>query len=143
MKLQEKSAQQLEKIADRWFSWYVRLDFADMDGNCKCCTCGKVKPWKQMDNGHYVSRDRNATRYHFRNCAPQCRWCNSYKHGMKEEHARFIDAKYGAGTAEDLKNLDAMPSKALSRDYYLLIISDFKAGVKLMEKEKGLRVNES
>ena len=63
-------------LADRVFSEYVRLHYADKDGMCICVTCNTKLPRKQIQNGHFVSRGVMKYRFDIRNCHPQCYKCN-------------------------------------------------------------------
>lgn len=82
------------KVWDTWFSKYVRLNGADKQGMCRCCTCGKIQHWKDMDAGHFVGRERKTTRWDERNVHPQCRYCNRFKEGRKYEYSKFLNEKY-------------------------------------------------
>ena len=56
---------------------YVRLKEAvENGGYCTCVSCGVVKHWKEMDGGHYVSRNHQATKVMEENIHPQCKGCN-------------------------------------------------------------------
>lgn len=88
---------------DNWFSKYIRLRDTDEDGIGRCCTCGRIKPFYHLDAGHFVSRDKKNTRFDERNVHAQCHHCNRFKDGMPWEHGRFIDNKYGEGSAEQIK----------------------------------------
>ena len=102
-KLQNMSYKSLKSAADRHFSEYVRRSHADELGYVTCITCGKVAYWNDgIDTGHFVSRNSTELRFDLKNCAPQCRVCNSYRGGMKIEHKKYIEEKYGKGTAGEL-----------------------------------------
>ena len=59
-----KTKRQLIKIADTWFSQFVRLENATDTGYCTCITCGKVKRWNDgMHAGHFIVRVWMRTRY--------------------------------------------------------------------------------
>ena len=42
----------------------------------RCISCGDVKPFEQMDCGHFVSRNAMAIRWDEQNCSGECRKCN-------------------------------------------------------------------
>ena len=44
----------------------------------RCISCGQVKPFDQMDCGHFVSRVHMATRFDEDNCHGECRACNRF-----------------------------------------------------------------
>lgn len=76
VKKRKKSRTNLTKALDAVFSQWVRLSFAEKDGTVKCYTCPKILPWKQIQNGHYVTRSVRITRWQENNCRPQCYGCN-------------------------------------------------------------------
>lgn len=98
------------QILDKVFSEYIRLKNADENGYVKCITCPTVKHWKEIDNGHFISRNHIATRYDERNCNPQCAVCNRFKGGEQYLHGVAIDKKYGSGTANQLQAISKVYS---------------------------------
>lgn len=68
----------LKKEADAWFSRRIRLQYADWKGDVKCYTCSTIKPWKQMQCGHYIRRGVSLLRFEERNVRPQCSGCNMF-----------------------------------------------------------------
>ena len=116
----EKHRRQVERIANRLaalsptkrvndvakaFQRLVRMLEADKHGNCHCVTCGKVLPWSDpgMNSGHFVSRSRHATVFHFINCHPQCAACNDHKGGNAARYEEYMVAKYGREVVDELK----------------------------------------
>ena len=99
---------------DRLFSEYIRRRDADHAGYCRCVTCGKMQHWKEMDAGHFVPRDRIATRWDETNVHPQCRECNRFRSGKQYEHGRAIDRMYGSGTADRLMALGSARGAKIS-----------------------------
>lgn len=130
--------------ADKHFSKFIRLRDAVkvQDGipYCRCVTCGKIAPVKEMTNGHFVKRDRTATRYNEKNCHPQCVGCNEFQDGMEYRHGKEIDKKYGPGTAEMLQNIGATRgARARLGKYRLKEIADkYREKVKILEKDLGV-----
>jgi hypothetical protein len=92
-------------------SGYVSRRDAGGSGYVRCITCTTVKHWKEMDNGHFVSRNYLSTRFDPRNCNTQCPTCNRFKSGEQHLHGLAIDRKYGKGTAEQLQAISRVPSK--------------------------------
>ena len=80
---------------DRIFSQYIRLRDSDKDGNCRCCTCDCIKPWKEMHAGHYIGREAKNTRWEEQNVHGQCPSCNTFHEGRKPEYTLFLQRKYG------------------------------------------------
>jgi hypothetical protein len=94
-KKKKPSITKLKAKLDALFSQYIRLIHADANGNCTCYTCGKVMPWKEIQNGHLFSRGRMATRYAPENCRPQCFGCNCMQKGNYQEYFPRILAEIG------------------------------------------------
>jgi len=91
------------KHLDVLFSKFVRLRDADSDGLVRCCTCGKVDHWKKRQCGHFMSRRHLATRWEEKNTGSQCVSCNIFKQGEQVEFAKYLDKRYGEGTAEAMR----------------------------------------
>lgn len=87
----------IKNTADKVYSRYIRIKEADRHGYCICVTCGVRKHWTEMDAGHYVNRDRKATRYDDMNVHPQCVSCNRFKSGRGSAYAAHLVKRYGEG----------------------------------------------
>jgi hypothetical protein len=101
-KAKKLSVAKLKKDADKYFSQYIRLRDSNKFGVAECVTCGDKKPWKQLQNGHFVTRSCNLLRYDDLNCHAQCVACNMFKAGNLYEYGKQIDLRYGDGTADRL-----------------------------------------
>lgn len=105
-----------KKKLDAIFSRYVRKSNADHAGNVSCFTCGVVKNWLEVDNGHFITRSKQATRWLYKpeegliNVAPQCRRCNGFLGGQQFVFAQNIDKKFGEGTAETILQMSNQTS---------------------------------
>lgn len=88
-KKKSKSLSKLVKELDAVFSQWIRQKYAK-NGLVKCVTCNLVKPIKEMQNGHYVSRVHRATRWDEENCHPQCVGCNMFKEGNKAQYTEYL-----------------------------------------------------
>jgi len=97
-----KSVSTLKKELDRVYSIYIRRKYADANGFAECFTCGVRKHWKELQNGHYVSRAHNNTRFDDFNCHVQCAGCNIFKSGNMDMYAIRLREKYGEGILEEL-----------------------------------------
>ncbi len=84
----------LIKDCDTLFSKYIRLKYADKNGEVKCFTCDTKKHWTLMQNGHYVPRANMFLRLDERNCRPQCEYCNCHKHGNLLIFANNLELEY-------------------------------------------------
>ena len=134
-----KTISKLKKELDKWFSLYIRLRDATLEGMVQCFTCGKVAHYKKggMQNGHFQSRSHLATRFCEVNCQPQCVGCNMFKQGEQYKFALALDSKYGLGTAEEMQ-FKARQIQKFSRVDYEEKISYYKSLVKNLKKEKGI-----
>lgn len=92
----------LKKKVWKTFSEYIRQRDADWRGYVKCITCPKVKQWKEMDAGHYISRSWNSVLFNEKNVHAQCKGCNSYRSGRHDEYALALITRYGKGILEEL-----------------------------------------
>jgi len=43
-------------MLDSIFSRYIRLSYADNNGMVKCVTSGDMYHWKNIQNGHFITR---------------------------------------------------------------------------------------
>jgi hypothetical protein len=93
------------------FQKIVRIRAADKTGHVRCVTCGKERLWNDpdMNAGHYISKTRHATAFHFTNCHPQCAACNDRKRrGNKSaEYERYMLERFGEEVVADLKRCAA------------------------------------
>jgi hypothetical protein len=125
--------------ADKWFSIFIRLRDADSNGYCKCCTCGVIKHWKNLDCGHWIKRQHMAARYNENNTASQCKKCNSFEQGRDFEFRQFILEKYGQQTIDLLKACERTHFKRTSFELNLLA-KEYEKKAKEMAKIKGIEI---
>lgn len=140
-KLKEKSGYQLEKILDRWFSYFIRLRDSNFSGTIYCCTCNRPFYWKAADCGHYSKRNK-AHRFNEKNCNAQCKHCNDKLKGEADKHAIFIDKKYGEGTANFLRSTESQIKK-LSTLEYLELIKEYKQKAKIEASLRNIKIYDS
>lgn len=93
----------LKKMLDSVFSQYIRRSYADQEGMVACYTCGKVKNWKEIQNGHFVSRQYLATRWDENNCRPQCVGCNMFGQGKPLDFEERLKKDLGEEYVETMK----------------------------------------
>ena len=91
-------------LADRVFSEYVRLYYADDKWYVKCFTSWVRLPRNEAQNGHY--RDRWYTKYRFdiRNCHPQTHLDNVIKWWNYRDYHKNMVAEYGEEIENMLRN---------------------------------------
>lgn len=124
------------KRADTVFSKYIRQRYADENGMVSCITCGKVKHWKEVDCGHYVSRAKQSTRYDTRNSHAQCKGCNQWQGGRFVEHGFAIDKLHGEGTYRALLEKGMMECKRGARHFEAIAL-EFEAKLAELHAEQA------
>ena len=115
----EKSIPELTEKADKLFSEDIRKKDADETGFVKCCCCGVMFRWKDLDCGHYISRSKFAVRYDERNAHPQCRSCNGKHNDNPKPFQMYILKTYPAGTLTELNKLAESFTSALDKRFIL------------------------
>jgi len=118
------SISKLKRLADAVFSKWIR-NRDSIGGYNWCVTCGKKALISELQNGHYWSRMHMGTRYHEKNCHPQCVGDNMFKEGAKPEYTLFLLRKYGDGILQELEREKEKLTK-FSRQDYLNIISKYQ-----------------
>ena len=66
------------------------------------CNLWKSKTIKDLDAGHFISRNWTALRWDERNVNAQCLRCNRFAGGEIDEYFLWIDKTYGDGTAREM-----------------------------------------
>lgn len=107
------SRKALVSSLDKYFSQYIRLKDS-VEGIATCVTCGDSKPWKEMQNGHYYSRGRFATRWDEDNCHVQCMRCNVYLKGNYIKYTLYMLDTYGREFVDELGVKSVNPAKISS-----------------------------
>jgi len=129
--VKSKTISQLHKILWKAFSEYIRRKNADRNGYVRCCSCGQIHQWKNVDCGHYISRSFLTVRYDEMNCAPQCKGCNAFRQGNPIEFRKHLIDRYGEKAVLDLEGRKNYPA-GFTRDGLILKIEEYK------QKLKGL-----
>ena len=130
------SRKKLIATLDRWFSKFIRLRDSDRNGMCRCVTCGKPDHWKEMDAGHFISREKLPVRYDERNVHAQCKQCNRFKSGNQFEHGKAVDIIHGPGTADLLNSLGRVRGGKLDPYFLEIKIAEYKEKVKKYLRER-------
>ncbi len=126
----EKSLKTLKKEADKIYSEYIRKKYSDKMGIVSCFTCDIKKPWKEQQNGHYISRNILSTRFCDLNCHVQCVACNVFKRGNLTVYAIRLQRRYGTDILEKLNKLRNEKVKYTKENY-----KDIIAGFKILTKD--------
>jgi hypothetical protein len=137
-KLAQMSFPELEAKLDAEVSFYVRAKAvqAAQSAFIPCYTCGRVRLWKEMDAGHYVSRVKRGTRWDLRNIRVQDTVCNRYAEGEKDVFRRKLVEEVGEVEVERVEFQATFfgPSKH-SREYLLLEIKRYRGLNSSLRKE--------
>ncbi len=127
----------LRRKLDDLFSEYIRLRNADQYGMVKCITCADNHHWTEVDCGHFVKRGNMSTRWDLKNSGEQCRLCNSTHDGKEDEHAAYIDATYGPGTADKLRRSGREVEKYSEHELEGMC-QELRKEIKALKTEKGM-----
>ena len=129
----------LVKKLDKVFSQYIRLRDSDANGYCRCISCGRVHYWKDIQNGHYMSRRYLSTRFDEMNCNAQCVACNIFNQGNIQMYRQNLIKKIGE------KNVDYLEYKAkgITKHYSVFelqeLIKYYTILIKKFESEKNIK----
>lgn len=127
-----------EKKLDEVFSQYIRLKFSDNNGYCRCISCGHIHYWKQIQNGHYMSRRYRSTRWCEDNCRPQDVACNIFNQGNIQAYRVALVKQIG----EQRVNLVEARARQEVCKYSTWeleeLIKDYTKKVKELKAEKGI-----
>ena len=129
----------VEKL-DRVFSTYIRLRDCMPNGYGKCISCGQIKPYDQLDCGHYHSRIHMATRYDEFNCHAECRACNRFSADHLDAYRDNLIRKIGQNMYDILK-VKAKTNKKWSDFELEAMIKHYRAKAKELSIKKGIKVN--
>lgn len=115
----------LKDVAWKVFSRYIRaVRDAEQDtlGSSICYTCGKEKPWPEMQCGHYESRVSSGTFLDEKNNHSQCSDCNMWKKGNLKVYARNLVRDYGPKILDTLAEQNQKPLKRTHEEWVKLIL---------------------
>jgi len=132
-----KKKPDLKAKLDKEFSLFIRLRDAMPNGYFKCISCGKIKPFEQADNGHYINRQHMNTRFDEVCCNAQCRHCNRFMEGNIQNYRKGLIAKYGEQRVILLEAKQGITRKYSDFEYEQLI-KYYKVLNKKLRKEKGI-----
>lgn len=128
----------LVKKLDKVFSQYIRLRDSKDGEVGACVTCSKVEKIKEMDCGHFQSRDRANTRWDDKNANLQCTYCNKYRSGEQYLHGVIIDVRHGKGTAERL-HISAKIAKKWHPHELALLLKFYEQALEVLLKKYGIK----
>lgn len=120
--MKRKPIQILKDKLWKTISLYVRLRDSDERGYCKCISCDKVRPYKEMDAGHFFPKtDGLAIYFHEDNIHAQCDYCNRYKHGNLYYYEKALRDKIGDKAIKELERLSRTTKKFTIAEYQAMI----------------------
>lgn len=127
-------AQEVEAAA-RLLQRLVRLKASNDNGYAVCVTCDNSFHFKDMDGGHFISRNHTSTKLVEENVHPQCKGCNGFR--MKDsltvlKYRGWMVEMYGEKGVQELEDL-ARQTKKFTRDEVAELVADFKAQIKYHE----------
>ena len=125
-------------IADRVFSEYVRLYYADDYGYVKCITSGVTLFWKDSQCWHFVSRWVLKYRYDIMNCHPQSYAENVMLSGNYKVYTLQMIKMYWIDQVEYMVN-DKGTWSYNQKEYEDMIIDWYKF---IVEKKKIIEENQ-
>ena len=139
--VKKPSVASLVRKLDTVFSLYIRLRDSKPYGYraCKCISCGQIKPFDQIDCGHFIGRTHMATRFDELNCHGECRGCNRFSSDHMIYYQRNLEGLIGR---EKLDLLIAMghSTKKWSPWELEILITHYKEEVKRMEAERDGKI---
>ena len=130
----------LIKKLDKVFALYIRLRDTMPSGFCRCISCGRIKPFSDIDCGHFHSRTHMATRYSELNCNGECSYCNRFNADHLLGYRENLIKKIGSQHFK-LLGMQAASYKKFD-DFELKAMIDFYTNeVKKLSTLKGIKVN--
>lgn len=119
------------------FSLYIRLRDADENGICRCFTCGVYRHYKKIDCGHGIPRQHKGTFLNEKNNHAQCKHCNGFEGGKREEYKVEMDKRYGEGTWDKMIITSKITVHRGAFERFILY-QYYKTQIKQLKLEKGL-----
>lgn len=114
---------EIEEKLDTAFSLWTRLRYADYRGYVHCYTCPVVLFWKEMDCGHWLSRQHHSVRWDKNNARPQCKECNQGLGGLPEVFEEELRDEIGDDAVDELE-VRALKTRYLDdREKEMLLIN--------------------
>ncbi len=136
----KKSKPNLVNRLDKVFALYIRLRDIMPSGYGKCISCGKIKPFHELDCGHFHGRTHMGTRWDEDNCHAECISCNRMSADHIIQYRDNLIAKIGMSRYDTLKLKAKCPKHWLDSELQEKI-DHYRGEVKRLSAEKGIRVN--
>lgn len=128
----------IEKL-DNIFSKYIRIKYSN-HGYCHCISCGRIHSWKDIQNGHYMSRRYLSTRWSEDNCRPQCVACNIFNQGNIQAYRVALIKEIGEQRVNLIEARARQETCKYSEFELTTMIDHYTKEVKRIAKEKGIQL---
>ena len=132
MKPENQKPKALKAKAWKLMSELVRRKHADKEGNCRCFTCGCVKPWQEQQAGHGIGGRGNYVLFLEEIIKPQCGKCNVLMSGNYERFVPKLIDMYTREQYDDWVIESRKPLKRTKVDYVRLVY-ELEARLKALE----------
>lgn len=106
---------------DKVFQYWVRLRDAMPGGFTRCISCGKIKPFDQIQAGHYYSRAHFNTRWSPLNVNGECAGCNCFSGDHLIGYRQNLIKKIGIKGVEYLEMAHSVIKKWSNFEIELMI----------------------
>ena len=132
MAKKRKTLAQDVEAAAKLLQRLVRLKASNDSGYALCVTCDNWYHYKEMDGGHFISRNNKAVKLLEENVHPQCKGCNGFK--MKDSltvlrYRSWMVDMYGEEFVKELEQ-KAYETKKFTREEVQDLVAYFKAEIK-------------
>ena len=134
------SKKKLTEKLDEIFSKYIRLKYSDKNGYCRCISCGKPHYWKDIQNGHYMSRRYMSTRWAEDNCRPQDIACNIFNQGNIQMYRIALIKEIGEQRVSLIEARARQENCKYSEFELNAMIQHYTKEVERIAKEKGIEL---
>lgn len=134
------SKKKLTEKLDEVFSRYIRLKYSDNNGKCRCISCTKTLYWKDIQNGHYMSRRYYSTRWAEDNCRPQCVACNIFNQGNIQMYRISLIKEIGEQRVNLIEARARQETCKYSEFELNAMIQHYTKEVERIAKEKGIEL---
>jgi len=115
-------------------SEYNRRKDADSEGYTKCVTCGKFGHWREFDAGHFIAKGNGNSVYFVDDgIHSQCRGCNRFDEGNKENYYPYMVERYGQDRVDELKRTKHTTLK-ITREDYAEMEANYKNKIRLLDE---------
>ena len=128
----------LVRKLDKEFSLFIRLRDSRPFGYkaFRCISCGQIKPFDQMDCGHFIGRTHMSVRFDELDCHGECRSCNRFSSDHIIYYQKNLERKIGKDKLELLIARGNQTKKWTAWELEILI-NHYKEENKRMLAEKG------